>query len=74
MALDEPDADDVTETVNGLPFCMKKDFFEAIGTVSIRCGFFGFVIDSEFPYEEDLNPKVGACSCSSGGHGGSCAL
>lgn len=69
MALDEPDGDDQTEMIDDLQFCIKNDLSQRIGRVSIRLGFIGFVIDSEFPFEDDLRPSSGCSSC-----GGSCSI
>ncbi len=64
MALDEPGEDDVTETLDGVTFCMQKDLFEKVGSVAVDLGYMGFSITTERPFAD---PGQSGCSTCGGG-------
>ena len=66
MALDDASDSDETEVLDGITFCMQKDFYEKVGAVSVDLGYMGFSITTERPFADP-----GQSSCSS--CGGSCS-
>lgn len=69
MALDEPDENDVTESVGGILYCMEKDLARMTGSVRLDLSCMGFQLVPERPLNRFLQP--GAC-CSTGCGSGGC--
>ncbi len=70
MALDEPNEQDVTETIEDITFCMAKTLAAQTGELSLDLSYMGFMLSSEHPLT-DPNSS-GSCCATSGGTCGSC--
>ena len=61
MALDEPNDNDETFSVNGFTFVMEKDLKKSAGRIAIDISYMGFVVSSE----NSVGAGSGKGSCSS---------
>lgn len=68
MALDEANDQDVTETLEGMTFCMAQELAEKTGAMQLDVSYMGFTLTPEHPLEN----MGGGCSSCGGGCSGGC--
>lgn len=74
LALDEPNDDDKTFTVNDFYFCINGELLEQVKSISIDLTYMGFTVEPEIPLRSSASASASACSgCSSAGNDGSCS-
>lgn len=67
MALDEANDQDVTETLEGMTFCMARELSEKTGEMSLDVSYMGFTLTPEHPLEMGGGCSSCGGSCGSGG-------
>ena len=67
LALDEPNAQDSTEEVDGFTFCMATELVAQIKGVAIDMTYMGFTVDPEVPLASS-GSSCGSCGSSCGSH------
>ena len=64
IALDEPNAEDATEDLNEITFCINKSLIDIVKSVKIDLTYMGFVVEPEVPLPVPEGFTGGCTSCS----------